>query len=849
MKRVINKIIILSLVFIAAMVLLFFKSNNEIENEPVTMGKATLPIMSIKQGESYINTLRGYTMSMEAKYMRDSITPVSSDRKVNITINNCENMIISAEYEVMSMNAEKVYQKSEIKDFNTSPDTTEMQVTLDNTIASDEEYLLVIKVNTDRYDNIYYYTRVSIITEPHFAEQDKFVRYFSEATFDKTTAEELVSYIEPNSTEENSNLGKVTIYSSFNQLTWGNLAPERVTQPEITYKELLGDVGSYELNYRVKALNDYGTEQYYNVTEFFRVKWTSTDIYLLDYERIMEQIFDAMGQSITSSRINLGIDSELNTDYAADETGTYVAFVKEQSLWLMDTKLNQATSIFSYSSVINDSDMRNTNKEHEMKIVSLNKNGNMEFMVYGYMNRGEHEGDVGIALYKYTRETNLVEETVFIPFTRSFQILKETIGKLMYVNDAGVMYIMLNDCIYSIDLTGNEYVQIISNLKDGCYAINDDSTVVAWEKDMSYAGSDSIVVMNLKTNEEFTINADAGMKIKISGFLGEDVAYGIAEAGRIATDQNGITTVPMHLIKIVNMKGEEQKTFSQGGYYFTSSQVKENMINLKRVQYDAGGTVFQNVSDYQIFGNEEEDEDTAVMTTINTDLKQKELVINFTKKVTTSDKLDIKYPKEIKFDDTNTLSLRELISSKERYYVYGKGRVPAIYDNAADAVLKANEVNGVVVDDNIEYVWARRSRSTEKNLTNVSLTPSGDVARYVSACVNGMLKACGIEANAAEELAQGKSTIDVMNSHMNNQKAIDLAGCSLDEMLYYVDNGYPVLGMLENVNCILIVGYDFYNAVLLNPGTGQTYRQGLEETAAQFEQYGNRFAAIYSVKK
>lgn len=848
MKKVFNKIIILSLVFIAAMVVLFFRSDNKIENEPVTMGRATLPIMNVKQGESYINTLRGYTMSMEAKYMRDSITPVSSDRLINININNCDNMIISAEYEVMGMSAEKTYQKSEIKDFNASPDTTGMQIVLDNSITPDEEYLLVIKLTTDRYDNIFYYTRVSIISEPHFAEQDKFVRYFSETTFDKTKAEELVSYIEPSSTEENSNLGKVTIYSSFNQLTWGNLAPERVTQPEITYKELLGDVGSYELNYRIKALNDYGTEQYYNVTEFFRVKWTSTNIYLLDYDRTMEQIFDAMGQSITSSRINLGIDSELSTDYAADETGTYVAFVKEHSLWLMDTKLNQVTSVFSYSDVINDSDMRNTNQEHDMKIVNVNKNGNMEFMVYGYMNRGEHEGGVGIALYKYTKETNLVEETVFIPFTRSYQILKETIGKLMYVNESGVMYIMLNDCIYSIDLTGNEYVQIISNLKDGCYAINDDSTVVAWEKDMSYAGSDSIVVMNLKTNEEFTINADVGMKIKISGFLGEDIVYGIADSGRIVTDQNGITTVPMHLIKIVNMKGEEQKTFSQDGYYFTSSQVKENMINLKRVQYDATGTVFQNVSDYQIFGNEEEDEDTAVMTTINTDLKQKELVINFTKKVTTSDKLDIKYPKEIKFDDTNTLSLRELISSKERYYVYGKGKVPAIYDNAADAVFEANEVNGVVVDDNMEYVWARRSRSTEKNLAEVSVIPSADVSGYVSTCVNGMLKYCGIEVDSASELAQGKSTIDVMNSHMNGQKAIDLAGCNLDEMLYYVDNGYPVLGMLENVNCVLIVGYDFYNAVLLNPGTGQIYKQGLEETAAQFEQYGNRFAAIYSVK-
>lgn len=849
MKTVINKIIILGLVFITTFLLLFFKSNNEIENEPVTMGKATLPIISIKQGEAYINTLRGYSMGMEAKYMRDSITPVLSDRKIYFTVNNCENMVISAEFEVMGLNAEKVYQKSEIKEFDASPDTTKMQITLDNSISADKEYLLVIKINTDRYDDIYYYTRVSIISEPHFAEQDKFVHYFSEATFDKTKAEELVSYIEPSSTEENSNLGKVTIYSSFSQLTWGNLAPERITQPEITYKELLGDVGSYELNYRVKALNGFGTEQFYNVTEFFRVKWTETNIYLLDYDRTMDQIFDAMGQSITSSRINLGIDPELYADYDSDETGTYVAFVKGHGLWLMDTKLNKATSIFSYRNVTNDSDMRNTNEEHEMKIVNVSKNGNVEFLVYGYMNRGEHEGTVGIALYKYTKETNLVEETIFIPFTRSYQILKETIGKLMYVNDAGVMYIMLNDCIYSIDLTGNEYVQIISGLKDGCYAINGDSTVVAWEKDMSYAGSDSIVVMNLKTNEEFTINADPGMKIKVSGFLGDDVVYGIAEAGRIVTDQNGITTVPMHILKIVNMKGEEQKSFSQEGYYFTSSQVRENMINLKRVQYDETRTVFRNVSDYQIFGNEEEDEDTAVMAVINTDLKQKELVINFTKKVTTSDKLEVKYPKEIKFDDTNSLSLRELISSKERYYVYGKGGVPAIYDNTADAVLKGDEVNGVVLDDNMEYVWARRSRSSEKSLTNVSVSPSGDLSGYVGACVNGMLRSCGIEADVTAELAGGMSTIDAMNNHMDSQRAIDLAGCSLDQVLYYVDNGYPVLGMFENVNCVLIVGYDFYNAVLMNPGTGQTYRQGLEETAAQFEQNGNRFAAIYSVGK
>ena len=844
MKRVINKLIILFLVFIAAMSIMLFRSNRKIENESITMGKASLPTISVKNDDSYINMLFGYTVSMEDKYMRDSISPLSDNGKLDITVNNCENLVVDVSYSILKTDGTPVMSDKKVQPTDSNVETTQVTIDAGTDVTPDTEYILVVKLATDKYDDIYYYTRIIRVSEPHYNEQQKFVYNFSEKTLDKTMAEELVSYIEPSDSEENSNLGKVTIYSSFDQLTWGNLSPERVTQPEITYKELLGDVGSYELTYRVKALNDYNTEQYYDITEFFRVKWTETEIYLLDYERTMEQVFDAMGQSVTSSRINVGIGSSLQADYAVSKEGNYVAFEKENALWLMDTENNEITSVFTFASSVSDIDVRNTNNEHSMKIISVNKNGNVEFLVYGYMNRGEHEGNVGVALYNYTKESNVVRETVFIPFTRNYGILCETIGKLLYVNASNVMYIMLNDCIYSIDLTGNEYVEIISGLKDGCYAINNDGNVIAWEKDMSYAGSDSIVIMNLETNEESAINADTGMKVKIEGFVGDDIAYGIAEASRIVTDQNGMTMVPMHTLKIVNMKGEEQKSYSQEGYYFTSSQIKDNMINLKRVQYDTTGTVLQNTTDYQIFGNSEEEEDAATEGVINTELKQKEVVINFARKITTSDKLVVKYPKEIKFDTTNTLSLRDLISSDNRYYVYGRGVISDITDNAADAVVAANDVNGVVIDDEGRYIWARRSRKQQAMLSNVGVTPAADVSGYVTACVNSILRSEGVNVDVSSEIALGRSTIEVINSHLTNGKALDLSGCGLDEMLYYVDRGYPVLGMLDNVNCVMVVGFDFYNAVLLNPGTGEVYKQGLEETTGQFAQYGNRFLSI-----
>lgn len=842
MKRVINKIIVLFLVLIATFALYFTMSFEKADNETITMGKATLPTVSMKVNNEYINMLKGYTMEMEPQYMRDSITPAGADRKVDFTINNCNNLITGVTFEVRSADAANLYERTEAKDWQSGKDTTDVSITVDNMIEPDKEYILVLIISTDRYEKIYYYTRFEQVSEAHYDSMEEFAKYFSNTTFDKAKAEELIKYIEPSSSEENTNLGNVSIYSNFDQLTWGNLSPEKLNGAEVTYKELLGDIGSFQLDYKVKAKNDYDTEQYYNVTEYFRLKWTDTNIYLLDYRRTMNQIFDATGQSVTSSRVNLGIGEDFGVEYDGDKDGNYIAFVKEQSLWMMDVKTNQITSIFAFSNTPQDDDIRNVNKEHDIKIVDVSEKGDVKFLVYGYMNRGEHEGKVGVTLYQYNKTTNEVDETIFIPFTRSYQILKETMGKLMYVNDSDVMFIMLNDCIYSIDLTGNEYVQIISDVKDGCYAINDDSTVIAWEKDMSGSGTSEIEVMNLKTNDEMSIKAESGKKIKVVGFVEDDFAYGIADESGIVTDKNGITTVPMSVLRIVDMKGKEQKTYSQDGYYFTSAEVSNNMINLKRAVYAPDGSGLQTAPDYQIFGNVEDDEELASVKVINTELKKKELVINFASKVITSDKLSIRYPKVIKFDDTNALSLRELISSDERYYVYGRGGISAICDNPAAAVIAADSVGGVVLDDAGNYVWARKSREQSVNLGNVSSTACA--GGNIASSVNAILQANGIITDVSERIQNGESSISILNDSLKNATALELLGCTLDEVLYYVNKGEPVMGMVENENCVLIVGYDMYNAVLMEPSTGTIYKQGLEETQAQFKQYGSRFVAI-----
>ena len=97
--------------------------------------------------------------------------------------------------------------------------------------------------------------------------------------------------------------------------------------------------------------------------------------------------------------ILLGIAKE-ELPYMANEAGTIVSFVQAGELWNYNQSQDALSLVFSFA----DSegyDIRNLCKEHEIQIVSVNEQGDTTFKVIGYMNRGEHEGEVGTAIYLF----------------------------------------------------------------------------------------------------------------------------------------------------------------------------------------------------------------------------------------------------------------------------------------------------------------------------------------------------------------------------------------------------------------------------------------------------------------
>lgn len=855
MKSVLSKLLILIVIFAAVVGAFIFVNRDKSVPEKIIMGEPTLPTMTALAATNSegtetieINELFGYTTEMETKYMRDSITPIGSNRVLTLRLKNNSNVVMGAEFEIRSLDCERLIEKTEVKAENiiNDGDYTNIILEIDNMIDMDTEYCLTLKINTDIHQNIFYYTRIIMLGTNYCKSEIDFANEFSNATFNESESDKIISYIEPDTSEDNTNFGHVTIHSNYKQITWGNLTPEKVTVPVVKIKEILGDIGCLELVYKVKALNDYETYQYYTVTEFFRLKWTEDEIYLLDYDRTMNQVFDANNQNISAYRINLGICENDDLEFKANAESSYIAFVKESGLWLMDIAKNEVNSLFVFQDA-EDDDIRKSSKQNDIQIVSVDEEGNTEFIVYGYMNRGEHEGMMGVSLYNYDAKKEIVEEKIFIPFTRQYDILKETMGQLSYVNDSDVMYVMLNDSIYSIDLLGSEYVQVISDLKEGSFDVNDEGNIIAWEEDGDGNGSTKIRMLNLSTGVENEIIAADGTKLKILGFTADDLAYGIANEGDILTDKNGNVTVGMNKVIIVDFEGNELKNYSKDGYYVYDAVVEGDMINLLRVKKSDGGQNYVKTEDYQIFGNEEEDLGVVALDTISTELKKTEYVIEFVRKVTSSDELREVYPKEIQFNETNALSIRELISDDEEYYVYARGEIKNITDNVSEAIQTASEYTGVVIGNDGDYVWARVSRPAALTISGVTITSTaadGNGAEELAVCLGALLSYNGINIDVKSQLSAGKTSTEIINENIKDGEALDLTGCSFQDILYYINKNQPVLASIDANNYVLVIGYDFYNAILLNPSTGESYKMGQEETEEMFSVGGNKFIVV-----
>ncbi len=833
------KVFVVTLTFFLALFIFSVLLNRDNTGMTMEMAQASYPTVSIQNNARMVNRMQGYINPMDTSYMRESITPLEEGRAISIYVDKYGREIAGLAYEVRSIDGERLIESTELTNYVEKKDYITTTFSVKDLIESNQEYTLVILVTLDSGEVLRYYTRIIQAYDYHASEKLDFVFDFSNKTFAQAPEnEEIITYLESDSTGDNTNYRKVNIHSSFDQITWGDLEVVRETEPVAIIEELASSTAVIRLEYMVSLVEGRDTH-YYNVTERFRVRYGTERMYLLEYERTMDQMFFEEDHAFYGNKIVLGITDE-DISLIESDDGNVFAFVKEGNLYVCNITDNKFARVFSFYDEDNF-DWRTRNQEHDIKVLSIDETGNVVFMVYGYMNRGNHEGEVGVQVYAYDGLLNTVEELIFIPYDKTYEMLKVNVEKLAYLNKKGDFYVYLEGTIFCIDVETGEHEELVSGVSEHTFKVSDNNTMLVWQSGNNVYNSQEMLFMSLDGGSRSLIRAEENERVMPLGFMGNDLIYGIANAEDVYTDSMGSTTFPMHTVYIRNQKGEILKTYGEEGRYVIGCEIQDNMITLFQVKRDSDGTGFKDVASGTILNNEVEEEGKNSIEIVATESYKKIVQIVMRSEM---DDAAIKFmaPQEVLYEGERRINL-DIAPQENVYYVYAGGVITGVYTNPGEAIREAYPVAGSVMNAVGDYVWIKGNLVSRNQIMKITGTKMDEETSSLAVCLETILAFEGYSRDAQSMLDKGYTAVEIMEEAMPGAEILELQGCTLDSVLYYVNQDIPVLFIGDDGEAVLIVGFNDLNTVWMNPENGRVYKVGMNDSKKFFEENGNNFIA------
>lgn len=836
MKKTILKIAFFVLIFVITLFVGGRIMNKDHNNMTMEMSAASFPVITMQEnGEGY-NRLFGYSKASDTAFQRDTVTVLGENRNTGFVVDTYGREITAISIEVRSMDGTRLIEDTPVTDYRIVEDKIYAELALKDLIERDTEYSLAIVLELESTTQVRYYTRVIWNENLYLSEKMDFVIDFHEKLYDREAARELTKYLETNSQlEDNKSFHTVNIHSSFKQITWGDLPVKEVRKPVVQLTEIASQTASVLLDYVVSA-SEGKTDNYYHVKEHFRVRYTSERMYLLDYERTMTQIPDAE-HMYANDKIILGI-ADQNVSMVESEDGNIVVFEEENQLFSYNVTTNKLAVLFGFYDSMNN-DVRAMNDQHAIKILDVDEGGNVQFAVYGYMNRGRHEGEVGIQIYNYDSALNTIEEMVYVPYHKSYAVLKAEMEQLLYLNREQKLYFFAEDTVYGIDLLEKTYQEMVNITQDDSLQVSENHKIIVWQEGNNIYNCEQLKVRNLNGELEKTITVNEDEAIRPLGFMGEDIVCGVAKKADVRSRNTGGVFFPMYKVCICNSNGELLKEYCQDNIYVVDCTMAENQISMSRMVRKEDGS-YETTTDDHIMDNTEEDVGKNKVVTAEIDVYERYVQIQ-TKKTIDSKTIKIVTPKEVVFEGGRELWLDMEKNPATRYYVYGAFGVNGIFTSPAQAVLLAYDTAGVVVNDDGACVWRKGNRVTRNQIMAIKEPEAVEGKSSLAVCLDTILRYEGYAGNAEYLLAQGWNALEILGDTMENARILDLTGCNLDAVLYYVNQDIPVLAMLEDGEAVLVTGFNEFNVVTMEPASGWLGKKGMNDSALRFEDNGNHF--------
>ena len=834
--RIIKRFLLLLLIFAVALVA--FETYINYEGEKVIIAKTTptIPLLSVTYLDTYNTDLYGYTEEMNGRFMRDALILLPEDRTFTMTMNLDGYKVNSMSYEVRSLNTSRKISSKEIS-YTKKGGALTANIQIENLIDKGEEFLLIITAASDE-QTVRYYTRILQPENCFENECLEFANYIHETALSDNYMD-LSPYMEPENGVNKDTLWQVDIHSTMDQIGYKDFDGEIVGDVTTSIADISPNFTAVT-NYFLMARGPKSKREYYTVREYFRVRYTADRMYLLDYSRNMEEILTDDVIEFEDNLVNVGVTNP-EVEYLSNETGTVVAFVQSGELFLYNQTERRLSRVFSF---IGDNleDKRAIYDQHSIKILNIDESGTMDYVIIGYMNSGKHEGKCGINLYHYDSITDMSTEQAFIESDNSYQILNSGFSQFIYETADRILYLMIDGTLIRMNLEDMSSETIMSEMSDSQFAVSNSGRYLSYI-DSDEIGS-TIYIIDLEQDKRDTISAVAGSYLIPLTYMGDDLIYGEVYANSITSDTAGNVIYPMHSLHIVEQTGsgiDSLMNYSKPGFYVTDVELNSYTLTLKRavIEDDILSPTSNDTIQYSAG-----EQNKAVPTITRLDDIRGEIVLLCMAELDEDQELG-----KIAFNDSDMIEATTVGNitfdstiSDGNYYVYVGSQVILSTENVRDAIFKADENMGIVIDSSSEYIWKRGRSGYRNTIRGFSVGSFDTEAVGTARALSALLNYAGENVQVHRLLEAGNSPVSIMSRTLKDNKVLDLTGITLQEALYYVDQGTPVYAQYSEDSAYLLVGYDAATVIVFDPMTDKDKRINLNEASEMFDSYGNVFA-------
>ncbi len=541
------------------------------QNNQFALDAPTIPLMRVSNASVELTDLRGYRSDEAKSYAKSTVIPLAQSKKLTISLGPDLEEVSSLTYEIIRKKDEKLVADGAVEDFTKEEDYLTAQMLVEDELKEGTEYLICFELSLPRQEKIYYYAQLQYGKGFHVNENMEFVKQFHGAIFEKSDD---ISSMLPSEGESDNDFSQTTIESGEKEILFGDI--EAKIEGDISYsmKEVKQKQMKTELTYIMSMQREERSKQYYRVEEEYEAVYRDGKVELVGYNRQVEAIFNSEFIYPSNQEILLGITNKETPDYLESDSGKKVCFVQGRQLWLYDYTQNTATEVFAFGG--DNLDIRSNLDQNNIKPLSMDDDGNIDFLVYGYMSRGEHEGENGISLYHYDASSCLIEEKIFIDSNYKYSVLNSGIQRVAYFDGKTSLYLLLNGNLFRVNIQSSDVEKIEKDMKEENIEVSGKSKIVAIQKEEN-KNNREILLWNLDKGEKQEISCEENQRIKMIGFISEDFLYGIADEEDLP--ETG-SSFPMQQFHIVNEEGENIKTYEKEGRYILNIKISGTVIRV-----------------------------------------------------------------------------------------------------------------------------------------------------------------------------------------------------------------------------------------------------------------------------